>query len=163
MVFFKYLANILQHSSLNCCFHKDSENKTSNIYLLIFAGFYCSYGDISVKILLFWRLEMKIWALKISFQNRTANEKKIELRKEVLEYSWPNYVNIPCPKTWKFCVCITKRDLNHMPKKKTFLRCEVLRVFWDLNTPLWVFFVFFKLCKMVSHRAKRLIWIQKRI
>ena len=38
MVFFKYLANILQHSSLNGCFHEDSENKTSNVFSLIFAG-----------------------------------------------------------------------------------------------------------------------------
>ena len=45
MVSFKYLANILQHSSLNDCFREDSENKTANVFSLIFAGFYCSYGD----------------------------------------------------------------------------------------------------------------------
>ena len=39
MIFFKYLANILQHSSLNGCFHEDSENKTANIFSLIFASF----------------------------------------------------------------------------------------------------------------------------
>ena len=48
-VFFKYLANILQHSTLNGCFHEDSENKTSNVFSLIFAGFYCSYDDVSVN------------------------------------------------------------------------------------------------------------------
>ena len=32
MLFFKYLANILQHSSLNGCFHKDSEKKTQQMY-----------------------------------------------------------------------------------------------------------------------------------
>ena len=46
MVFFKYLVNIL-----NGCFHEDSENKTANVFSLIFADFYCSYGDISVKAL----------------------------------------------------------------------------------------------------------------
>ena len=30
MVFFRYLANILQHSRLNGCFHEDYENKTAN-------------------------------------------------------------------------------------------------------------------------------------
>ena len=50
-VFFKYLPNILQHSSLNDCFHEDSESKTANVFLLIFAGFYCSYGDTSVNAL----------------------------------------------------------------------------------------------------------------
>ena len=49
MVFFKNLANILRHLRLNGCFHEDSENKTANVFSLIFAGFYCSYGDISVK------------------------------------------------------------------------------------------------------------------
>ena len=49
MVDFKYLANILQHSSLNGCFHEDSENKTANVFSLIFAGFYCSFSDISVN------------------------------------------------------------------------------------------------------------------
>ena len=49
MVFFKYLANILKHSSLNGYFHEDSENKTANVFSLIFTGFYCSYGDISVN------------------------------------------------------------------------------------------------------------------
>ena len=44
MVFFTYLANILQHSSLNGCFHEDSGNKTANVFSLIFAGFYCSYS-----------------------------------------------------------------------------------------------------------------------
>ena len=51
MVSFKYLANILQHSSLNGCFHEDSENNKSNVFSFIFAGFYCSYGDISVNAL----------------------------------------------------------------------------------------------------------------
>ena len=51
MVFLKYLVNILEHSSLNDCFHDDSENKTSNAFPLIFADFYCSYGDISVNAL----------------------------------------------------------------------------------------------------------------
>ena len=51
MVFFKYLTNILQHLSLNSCFHEDSENKTSNVYLLILARFYCSFCDISVNTL----------------------------------------------------------------------------------------------------------------
>ena len=51
MASFKYLANILQHSSLNDCFREDSENKTANVFSLIFAGFYCSYGDISVNTL----------------------------------------------------------------------------------------------------------------
>ena len=49
MVFFKYLTNILQHLSLNGCFREDSENKTSNVYSLILAGFYCSFYDISVN------------------------------------------------------------------------------------------------------------------
>ena len=51
MVFFKALANILQKSSRNGCLHEDSKNKTANVFSLIFAGFYCSYGDISVKAL----------------------------------------------------------------------------------------------------------------
>ena len=51
MVFFKYLANILQNFSVNGCFHEDSENKIANAFSLIFAGFYCSYGDINVKAL----------------------------------------------------------------------------------------------------------------
>ena len=38
MVFFKYLANILQHSSLSGCFQEDSENKTSIVFSLISAG-----------------------------------------------------------------------------------------------------------------------------
>ena len=49
MVFFKYFPNILQYSSLNGCFHEDSEDKIANVFSLIFAGFYCSYGDISVS------------------------------------------------------------------------------------------------------------------
>ena len=32
-------------------FHEDSENKTTIAFSLIFAGFYCSHGDISVKTL----------------------------------------------------------------------------------------------------------------
>ena len=36
---------------LNGCFHEVSENKTANVSSLILAGFYCSYGDISVKAL----------------------------------------------------------------------------------------------------------------
>ena len=51
MVFLKYLANTLQYSSLNGWFHEDSENKTMNVFSLIFAGFYSSYGDISVNAL----------------------------------------------------------------------------------------------------------------
>ena len=34
MLFFKYLANILQHSSLNGCFHKDSEKNPSKCILI---------------------------------------------------------------------------------------------------------------------------------
>ena len=53
MIFFKYLANILQNSfqgtSLNGYFHEDSENKTTNVFSLILACFYCSYGDITVN------------------------------------------------------------------------------------------------------------------
>ena len=45
MVVFKYLANILQHSSLNSCFDKDFENKTATVFSLFFAGFYCSYDE----------------------------------------------------------------------------------------------------------------------
>ena len=51
MIIFKYLANILQHSSLNGCFHEDSETKIANVFSLIFASFYCSYDDISVNAL----------------------------------------------------------------------------------------------------------------
>ena len=51
MVFFKYLANILQQSSLNGWFHEDSENKTANVFSLTFASFHCSYGDISMNAL----------------------------------------------------------------------------------------------------------------
>ena len=51
MIFFKYLAIILQHLSLNGCFHEDSENKITNVFSLIFACSNCSYGDISVKAL----------------------------------------------------------------------------------------------------------------
>ena len=57
MVFFKYLANILQYSNLNGCFHQDSENKTANVFSPIFAGFYCSYGGISVNALQLWQLQ----------------------------------------------------------------------------------------------------------
>ena len=32
MVFFEYLAKILQHASLNGCFHEDSEKKTANVF-----------------------------------------------------------------------------------------------------------------------------------
>ena len=32
---------------------KDSENTTANVFSLIFADFYCSYGDISVNTLQF--------------------------------------------------------------------------------------------------------------
>ena len=49
MIFFKHLGNILQRSNLNHGFHEDSENKTANVFSLIFAGFYYSYGDISVN------------------------------------------------------------------------------------------------------------------
>ena len=45
MVLFKYWENILQHSSVNGCFHEDSENKTTNVFSLIFASFYCSHSD----------------------------------------------------------------------------------------------------------------------
>ena len=51
MVFFQYLENILHLSCLNGYFHEDLENKTANVFSLIAAGFYCSYGDISVKAL----------------------------------------------------------------------------------------------------------------
>ena len=54
--------------------------------------------------------------------------------KKVLEYFLQNDVIITCLKTWKFCVCITKRDLNNIQKKNTFLRCKDLRVSWDLKT-----------------------------
>ena len=68
MVFLKYLANTLQYSSLNGCFHEDSENKTMNVFSLIFAGFYSSYGDISVNALLLLRLQREnICAPLISF------------------------------------------------------------------------------------------------
>ena len=50
-LFFKYLPNILQHSSLNGYFHEGSENKTANVFSLIFAVFDCSYSDISVNAL----------------------------------------------------------------------------------------------------------------
>ena len=45
-------------------------------------------------------------------------KKKFELKK-VLGYFYPNYVIINCPKTSKFCVCIIKRGLDNMQKKKT--------------------------------------------
>ena len=51
MVLSKYLTNISQYLNLNDCFHEDSENKTANIFSSIFAGFYCSYGDISLNVL----------------------------------------------------------------------------------------------------------------
>ena len=51
MVFLKYLANTLQHSRLNGCFHEDSENKTANVFSLTFAVICYSYGDISVNAL----------------------------------------------------------------------------------------------------------------
>ena len=57
MVFFKYLANILQQSSLNGWFHEDSENKTANVFSLTFASFHCSYGDISMNALWLWWLQ----------------------------------------------------------------------------------------------------------
>ena len=53
MVFFKYLADILQHSSLSSCFHGDSQKmysqKTANVFSLALASFYSSYGDISMN------------------------------------------------------------------------------------------------------------------
>ena len=48
-------------------------------------------------------------------------KKKTELKK-VPEYFYPNYVIITCPKTSKFCVCITKRGLNNIQKKKTYFK-----------------------------------------
>ena len=64
MLFFKFLGNILQHSSLNGCFHEDSENKTANVFALIFTvamvisvWTHYNYDDYKVK----------IWALLISF------------------------------------------------------------------------------------------------
>ena len=51
IISFNYLANVLQHSSLNGWFHEDSENKTANVFSLIFVSFYCSYVDISVNAL----------------------------------------------------------------------------------------------------------------
>ena len=72
--------------------------------------------------------KMQTCALLISFYSGTANEKSFELKK-VLEYFQPSYVIITCLKTSKICVCITKRDLDNMQKKKNaFLRCEDLRV-----------------------------------
>ena len=65
--------------------------------------------------------KMKICALLISFWSGIANENNFELKK-VFEYSYPNYVIIAYPKTTRFCGCITKRGLNNMQKKKTFLR-----------------------------------------
>ena len=49
MLFFKYLTNMLQHSSLNGCFYENFEYKTAHIFTFIFASFYCSYGEISMK------------------------------------------------------------------------------------------------------------------
>ena len=43
--------------------------------------------------------------------------KKFELKK-VLGYFYANYANINCPKTSKFCACITKRGLKNIQKKK---------------------------------------------
>ena len=44
MVFFRYFTNILQDSfqgtSLNGRFPEDSENKTTNVFSIIFASFY---------------------------------------------------------------------------------------------------------------------------
>ena len=68
MVFFKYLGNITQHSSLNDCFQEDSENKTANVFSLIFTGLYCSYGNISVITHYNYDdYKVKICALIISF------------------------------------------------------------------------------------------------
>ena len=58
MVFFEYLANILQHSCLNGCFHEDSENKIVNVFsvpvfivtMVISVKTHYNYKDYKVKI-----------------------------------------------------------------------------------------------------------------
>ena len=65
MVFFKYLANILQHPNLNGCFFENSENKTANAFSSIFAGSDCSYGDEWTNN--YDDYKVKICALSISF------------------------------------------------------------------------------------------------
>ena len=86
MLFFKYLANILQHSSLNGCFDEDSENKTSMYFQWSLSVF------IVVMVMSVWthykydNYKMKISSLLISFKSGTVNEKVFELKK-VLEYS----------------------------------------------------------------------------
>ena len=44
MVVFKYLANILWHSSLNSYFH-EFWKQNSECILTDLAGFYCGYGE----------------------------------------------------------------------------------------------------------------------
>ena len=44
-------------------------------------------------------------------------KKKTKLEK-ILKYFEPSYVLITCPKTLKFCVCITKRGFNNIQKNK---------------------------------------------
>ena len=61
----------------------------------MFAGFCCSYGE-----------NMRT----INFVLNTAtNEKNFDLKNDVI---------ITCPKTSKFCVCITKRGINKIQKGK---------------------------------------------
>ena len=67
MVPFKYLPNILQHSSLNGCFHEESENKTANVFSMVIAIFTV------VNVISVWMhynyddYKMKICTLLISF------------------------------------------------------------------------------------------------
>ena len=86
MGFFKYLANILEHSNLNGCFiHEDSGNKTANVVSMAFAGFYYSNGDISVNELPYNYddYKVKIRALLISFYSGTVNEKRIRIFRRI--------------------------------------------------------------------------------
>ena len=55
--FFRFLGNILQHSSLNSCFYEDSDSKTPSVLSLIFTGCYRIYGDMSVKTLQLGQLQ----------------------------------------------------------------------------------------------------------
>ena len=83
MVFFKYLAKILQQPNLNGCFFENSENKTANAFSSIFAGSYRSYGDE-------WTIIMTITRWK--YVHYQFHFKMEQLMKKTLNYR--KYLNI---------------------------------------------------------------------
>ena len=119
-----YFSNIWQ--SLNGCFHEDSENKTATVFSLIFAGFYCSHGDIrrlqgenmrTINFNLKWNSQWKkFWIKESTWIFLTT----------LCHYHLSEDIKI-------LCMHYQNKSQQYTEEKKTFLRCEDLRVSWDLK------------------------------